>query len=227
MGIFDATVNHEVYMPIERIAVYIDGFNLYHALDALNAPALKWVNLRRLSDLLIARKNQKIVKVAYFSAYAHHFQNTPFEGRLRRHRAYVAALKAKNVYVRLGNFAKRSLDYKAKGFKASWTRREEKQTDVAIGVQVMRDAYCDVFDAAYIVSCDTDLVPVFEMGTATFPQKRFVTVAPPGRAHHQKLLDIATDHLVIKRSQIEKALFGPRVISGGKVVAIRPPSYRP
>ena len=214
-------------MPIERVAVYIDGFNLYHALDALNAPPLKWLNLRRLSTLLIRRKTQRIVKVAYFSAHAHHFQNTPHEGHLRRHRAYVAALEAKGVQVRLGNFAKRNLDYKAKGFKATWVRREEKQTDVAIGVHVMRDAYRDEFDTAFIVSCDTDLVPVFEMGAAEFPQKRFVSVAPPGRAHHQKLLDIASDHLVIKRSQVEKALFGARIISGGQVVAVRPPSYRP
>src|SRR5204862_134630 len=105
----------------------------------------------------IASKSQRIVKVAYFSAFAHHFQNTPYEPRLRRHRAYVAALKAKGVHVRLGNFAKRSLDYKGKGFKACWVRREEKQTDVAIGVQVMRDAYSDLFDAAYILSCDTDM----------------------------------------------------------------------
>lgn len=28
------------------VIVYIDGFNLYHAIDRLNEPSLKWLDLR-------------------------------------------------------------------------------------------------------------------------------------------------------------------------------------
>jgi hypothetical protein len=36
-----------------RSTVYIDGFNLYHSIDDLGEPHLKWVNLYGLSKLLL------------------------------------------------------------------------------------------------------------------------------------------------------------------------------
>ena len=52
-----------------RTIVYIDGFNLYHALDDLREPALKWVNLWSLSEKLL-RPDDSLVAVKYFTAYA-------------------------------------------------------------------------------------------------------------------------------------------------------------
>eukprot|EP00803_Ostreobium_quekettii_P007527 evm.model.scf_5383.1 EVM.evm.TU.scf_5383.1 scf_5383:153-1522(-) len=214
-------------MSRERVAFYIDGFNMYHAIHDLNAPHLKWVNLRKLSELLIHRKSQQIVRVAYFSAIAHYFQNTEHEGRIRRHEAYIHALKAKGVECILGNFAKRDHYYRGAGFLARWRRREEKQTDVAIGVEIMRDAFRDIFDRALIVSLDTDMLPVFRVVKSEFPNKKLISVAPPSRAHHRTLLNASDDHLTIRRSQIEKALFGKRVAHHGRVVAYRPKEYNP
>jgi uncharacterized LabA/DUF88 family protein len=214
-------------MPKERVAVYFDGFNMYHAIADLNEPFLKWLNLQRLSQLLIQRKSQQLVKVAYFSAIATYFQNTEHEGRIRRHEAYIRALESKGVECHLGNFAKRDHHYKGKGFRARWQRREEKQTDVAIAVHVTSDAFNGVFDRALIVSLDTDMLPIFRVLRPQFPEKIFVTVAPPSRAHHRDLLALANDHMVIKRSQLEKSLFGPRVMRNGVIVAYRPSSYAP
>ena len=33
-----------------KVAVYIDGFNFYHAVAALNRPEIKWLNLRKLAE---------------------------------------------------------------------------------------------------------------------------------------------------------------------------------
>ena len=55
---------------------YIDGFNLYHSIDELGRPELKWLNLWSLAESLI-RKNEELVEVNYFSAY------TP--GRIANH----------------------------------------------------------------------------------------------------------------------------------------------
>ncbi|MDP8996532.1 MAG: NYN domain-containing protein [Pseudomonadota bacterium] len=211
----------------ERVAVYFDGFNLYHAISDLKAPYLKWVNLQRLSQLLIMKNSQELVKVAYFSAKATFFQNTPHESKIRRHEAYIRALEAKGVECHLGNFAKRDLFYNGKGYKAKWQRREEKQTDVAIAVHVTRDACFDVYDRALIVSCDTDMLPLFRVIKKDFAQKILITVAPPNRTHHRDLLNLADDHLVIKRSQVERALFGAKIVSNGKTVSYRPNSYKP
>ncbi len=42
-------------MP-RRTLTYIDGFNLYHATDDLKEPALKWVDLWKLSETLMRWK---------------------------------------------------------------------------------------------------------------------------------------------------------------------------
>lgn len=215
-------------MPKERVAVYFDGFNLYHGLSDLKADHLKWVNLWKLSELLISRNTQRLVKVAYFSAFAEHFKNTPQEPSLHRHKAYVAALEAKDVQFVPGNFANRKWNFSGgPRYRATWKRREEKQTDVAIGVNVIRDAFKDEFDIAMIVSADADMQPVFRMMRLEFPNKTCITVAPPNRPHHQSLIELADDVRTIRRSQVEKALFGPVVRRGLKVVARRPAAYRP
>lgn len=212
---------------IERVAVYIDGFNLYHAIHDLKQPHLKWVNLARLARLLIKAKSQRIVFVKYFSAFANHFAATPNMYKLKRHRLYVEALKAKGVQCHMGNFAKRDRRYKGPGYKATWTRYEEKQTDVGIGVHLVNDAHRDRFDRALVVGVDTDLIPAFEVMRAEFPNKPIVCVAPPQRAHHRDLQRVAHSVEVIKASQIEKALFGSRVTIRGATVATRPTAYRP
>ena len=33
-----------------RVTVYVDGFNLYHAIEALADPILKWTDLRSLAQ---------------------------------------------------------------------------------------------------------------------------------------------------------------------------------
>jgi uncharacterized LabA/DUF88 family protein len=91
----------------------------------------------------------------------------------------------------------------------------------------MRDAFKDVFDVAMIVSADSDMQPIFRMMRAEFPNKRTVTVAPPHREHHQSLILLADEVRTIRRSQIEKALFGRVVRKGLAVVARRPAAYRP
>lgn len=215
-------------MAKERVALYVDGFNLYHALAGLEANHLKWVNLWKLGQLLIKPKSQTLVSVCYFSAFADHLKGTEKEASIHRHRAYIAALEAKGVEFIEGNFARRKWHYSGgPRYRATWKKHEEKQTDVAIGVRVMTDAFRDRFDTALIVSNDTDMLPLFRAMAAEFPLKSALTISTPERAHHQTLINAASGHGRIKRSQVEKALFGARVVKDGVVVARRPAAYAP
>ncbi len=54
---------------MRRVYVYVDGFNLYHAIDDLGDDSLKWLDLWSLSESLIAQ-NETLYAVKYFSAYA-------------------------------------------------------------------------------------------------------------------------------------------------------------
>ncbi len=202
---------------------------MYHALNDLKRPALKWLNLKRLAELLISKQTQSLVKVCFFSATPDHFQNTASVDKLLRHRAYKAALEAKGVECIMGDFAERTRTYKdpTRNFRASWGGHEEKQTDVAIALNVLSDAYQDVYDRALIVCVDTDQLPTYKMVKSLFPQKHLVCVAPPHRAHHRDLQAAAHSIASIKVSQVEKALFGREVRKGGAVVAKRPSAYQP
>lgn len=215
-------------MPKQRVALYVDGFNLYHALADLGSDHLKWLNLWKLGQLLIKSKTQELVSVCYFSAYADHLKGTEKEGSIHRHKAYIAALEAKGVEFIEGNFARRKWYYSGgPRYRATWKRHEEKQTDVAIGVRVITDAFQDKFDLALIVSNDTDMLPLFKTMAAQFPEKPALTISTPERAHHQTLINEASAHGRIRRSQVEKALFGARVVKNGVTVARRPPAYAP
>ena len=54
---------------MDRVNFYIDGFNIYHAIDRLNNNKLKWINYYDLCKSLL-KNNESINKVYYFSAYA-------------------------------------------------------------------------------------------------------------------------------------------------------------
>ena len=136
-------------MPRRRVSVYIDGFNLYHAIDALNENHLKWLDLWKLSETLV-RPGEVVTCVKYFSVYA------PWrEDIYRRHQTYVAALKARNVQFVEGKF--KSKPVRCRRCQLPYTTHEEKETDVNIGVHLMADALKGRFDRALVVSADTDL----------------------------------------------------------------------
>ena len=214
-------------MPRERVAVYIDGFNLYHGLKDLKLPHLKWLNVCKLAKLLIKQRDQEICAVNYFSAYANHYGGTKKFGVVLRHRAYIAALEAKGVRCHLGNFARRDMHFSVGHYKARWRKHEEKQTDVGIAVHLINDAHLDRFDRALVVSVDTDMIPAFGIMRAQFPHKAITCVAPPKRGHHRDIQETGVDLAVIKQSQVEKALFGECVQKAGVIVARRPAEYRP
>lgn len=52
-----------------RAALYIDGFNLYHAIDDLKEPFLKWVNYWKIGETIIPSKSQRLVAVTYCTAF--------------------------------------------------------------------------------------------------------------------------------------------------------------
>lgn len=202
-----------------RVALYIDGFNLYHAIDDLKDNKLKWLNLSTLGKSL-CRPGESLVKTQFFTTILDWDLN-----KKRRHEAYVAALEAKGVIVTHGNF-KRSKRH------CHWNNtdcffREEKQTDVAIALGVLSDAYEDLFDRAILLTADTDQIPTIKRLQERFPQKSLSWVAPPGRMQQAREIGL----LVADRSELTagqlKTCRLPKVISdeAGDVLVRMPSEY--
>lgn len=82
-----------------RLTAFIDGFNLYHAIDATGRHHLKWLDLRKLCREFAPSPGQQLTTVYYFSAYA-----TWRPDAYARHRSFVAALEATSVVPVMGVF---------------------------------------------------------------------------------------------------------------------------
>ena len=208
---------------VDRVAAFIDGFNLYHSIHDLQHNHLKWVNLWKLSECFVKKNSQNLIDVYYFSAYADWMPD-----KTLRHRAYVKALISAGVTPVMASFKKK--DRKCRECGHMWKGHEEKETDVNIAVAMLNGAHHNEYDHAYLVSRDSDLTPVVRTLRTEPLAKRVTVIAPPKRGHSSKLLQIDPPPLKskIRISQLERCLFPSTVTdAGGNFVVRRPPTYDP
>jgi len=207
-----------------RVSAFVDGFNLYHAVDALGQPHLKWLNLRTLCEQFAPRPQFDITGIYYFSAFA-----TWLPDKYRRHREYVKALKAVGVTPIMGKFKPRDRECLKCGHQ--WQHHEEKQTDVNIALYLLLGAARDWYDRALLVTADSDLVPAIQMVRQEFPNKRVQIIAPVGRKPCAELFNAAGGNECghyMERSHIEQSLFGAAILDSSRaVIAHRPCEYEP
>ena len=200
-------------MAARRVSVYIDGFNLYHALDDLGENHLKWLDLWAVSETLV-RKNEVVTAVKYFSAYA-----TWMQSSYRRHQRYVAALQSRGVEFIEGRFKEKPMQCKSCGVR--YKAHEEKETDVNIGVHLMADGLQDRFDRALVISADTDLNEAVTLTRAEAAGKKIDIVAPPKRKGRNS---IALFEMTVGR--VRSSLLPAELEADGKKIT-RPTEYDP
>ena len=205
------------------MAVFIDGFNLYHAINDLGQDHLKWVDLWKLSEVFVDPTAQKLSAVYYFSAYA-----TWLSGPLDRHQRYVRALKARGVTTVMGYF-KEKVRF-CKQCRKDSPSHEEKESDVNAALWMLDQAYQGTYDRALLISNDSDLVPPIRLLHKRFPKLPVKVIVPPGRRHSKQLANIVGKKRLqsIKVLHIERSLLPEQVTDEeGNTIAIRPTSYAP
>ena len=192
---------------------YIDGFNLYHSILPFNDNRLKWLNLRSLCEKFL-QSGDALNDVYFFSAYLTHNQE-----KFSRHINYVKALKSANVIPVMGKFKKKFPNCKNCG--ANYLSYEEKQSDINIAITLLKDAFLDKFDKAFLVTADTDLVSTIKMIKGLFPQKRIILLIPPKRRKYAtELIQTANASLEIKKSHISNSLFEDEIKFNGETIKI-------
>lgn len=207
-----------------RVQTFIDGFNLYHAIASIGQPHLKWVDLRRLVSVFLDPAQHELREVFYFSAFA-----TWLPAQYARHQLYVEALKAAGCSPVMGQFKAKNRECRSCG--AKWVGHEEKETDVNIALWLLREAYKDNFDEAFIISRDSDLTPAVRMVATEFPHKSIKIISPPNAGHSKEMAQIVGKKKLasIKTIHLERALLPHTVVSPdtGLVLATRPQQYDP
>lgn len=233
-----------------RAGLYVDGLNLYHGLDDLiksravpQPHHLKWVSLRELGEQIIAIDQKlngvsgKLEVVHYFSAWSKHLNRFRSPGEpttFGKQQIYVRALNATKTTTHMANFTAQSKECRAPRGNGAicghrWVRHEEKQSDVGLAVQMMEDALTGSIDTFYMLSGDTDLIPVLRSFRRLFSgsNKRLVCVAPPGRATPTEMQLLVDDQITLKERNIANCLLPASLIAldGSKIR--RPKDYDP
>lgn len=176
---------------MQRVSCYIDGFNLYHAIDELNYARggslahFKWLCLKSLMATFTDKSQHEITAVKYFSAI-----QTWMPSKAARHKEYVAALQATGVEIHMGAFKEKQKHCRL--CRGTFKGHEEKESDVNFATHLVADAHDDLFDIAYVVTRDSDLAGPLRHIRARFPLKKIRVIAPEWRRHSKELVAIAT-----------------------------------
>lgn len=204
---------------MSKTACYVDGFNLYHAIESIGVAHLKWLNLKALADTFL-RPEDTLESVVYFSSYM-----VWDKIKYQRHKAYVTALKSVGVIAVMSKFL--TSDKHCRKYERYCSFIEEKQTDVAFSARVISDVLARGIERVILITADSDQVPTVAAVRGLSPDTSVLIACPPGRASIAKELSfIAHDSREISRGRIEKCLF-PRTVRNAKgtVVAVCPAAY--
>jgi len=209
---------------VNRTSFLIDGFNLYHSLKnasydlGLNAAGTKWLNIRSMCESYLPAigGNSQVEELFYYSAFATH-RNFLDPGVLGRQRAYIDCLKATGLTVEMFRFKKRKM--LCPNCISSFNRREEKQTDVAIGAKLLEILFLNKCDTVMVVSGDTDVIPAVKTAQLLFPLKQ-VGFLLPYRRQNRELADLAPRlHFAIRKETYTRHQFSdPVALPSGRTI---------
>jgi len=105
----------------------------------------------------------------------------------------------------------------------TYTTHHEKMTDVNLSVELMKVAFQNSFDLALLISADSDLVSPVRTVQQLFPQKKVITIFPPGR-FSSALKSVSSGILRIGHVELSKSMFPDQVIKNG-IILQRPVSW--
>lgn len=201
----------------QRVIAYIDGFNLYFGLRAAGWKRFYWLNLQTLVRNLL-KPDQELVFTKYFTSRVSYPPD-----KERRQSTFLEALETLNEFrIHYGHYQTNPQRCRKCGNKVMIP--SEKMTDVNIAVEILSDAYQDLFDVALLVSADSDLTaPVLAIKNL-FPDKRIVVAFPPQR-HSAQLQRLAHGSLQIGRATVAKSLFPNKVPKADGFILQKPAEW--
>ena len=139
-----------------RVAVYVDGFNLYYR--GLKGTAFKWLDLNALADHFL-RDDEELVAIKYFTADVS--LRSGDASAPARQETYLRALRTiPCLSIYKGRFLPKTkirplVDDPERFVEVHDT--EEKGSDINLAAHLINDAHLGLFDTALVISQDTDL----------------------------------------------------------------------
>jgi len=126
----------------ERVVIFIDGSNIFHAIRALNIK----IDYSKLVNLLADGKY--LIRAYYYSAMPRVEdveKDTPEWDSLMRQRKFISELKNMGIKPRMANLRKLAT--------GEWL---EKEVDIMLATDMLALAFRNAYDTAVLVSGDSD-----------------------------------------------------------------------
>jgi len=144
---------------------------------------------------------------------------------VKRHELYIKALKTTGVETYLGYFKKVYKNVQInKRLQIQLATHEEKQTDVNIGIEMIRSGYKDEFDIALLISGDTDFHPIVRMLKTEFKNKK-IWVVVPNKAIVKPLDKIADRCSTINEKHLADSQFPEKITLGSGREITKPSTW--
>lgn len=211
------------YTIVMRINVYVDSFNLYYG--CLKGTAFKWLDVPQMCRLALPGYDIQRVRV-----FAARVKPTPSDPSMHtRQAAYFSALESlPEVSLRLGHFLQSRVRMGTVNPPPAtievW-KTEEKGSDVNLAMYLLLDAFDGDFEAAVVVSNDSDLAGPVQAVRDRF--HRPVYVLHPlrsGRPRSIQLRHAATKTMDIKTSWLAASQLPPLIHTQHGTIH-KPPSW--
>lgn len=207
---------------MKTVNIYVDGLNLYNGLKSAGLRKYYWLNLEKLSCLLL-KPNQKLNKIKYFTSVVYPNEHTDHTGlnKHTRQSRYLKALRTlESLEIILGRHQKNII--KCNSCQHTPSKYNEKMTDVKIAVELLKDAFNKSCDTQILITGDTDLIPATE-AVYNLSQTRLIIFAPPYR-RNDSLKKYCHFYGKLFKNYFQKSQF-PNIVVNSEDYEVSKPAY--
>ncbi len=157
----------------KRVNIYIDGFNFYYGLKNKWKRKYYWLDVVPFFQEFMTEK-QELQYVYYFTAVP---KNNI--GKKDRQDLFFSANKQNPKFKLIfGKYIPKKISDRNGRYFHTF---EEKQTDVNIAVEIIRNVVFNKCDTSIIVSADSDLLPAIHFVREFDPSHKIFVYFPPNR----------------------------------------------
>lgn len=200
----------------ERVMGYIDGFNLYRGVEQAGWKRYLWHDPALLLENLL-KPWQNLAGVKYFTA-----RLSGSGAKWQHQKVLLEALETRErCSLHFGRFQEGS--HLCPHCGCSTPASKEKMTDVSIAVEILGDAFQDLYDTAILISGDGDLVPAVRK-VLDCSGKRIVVAFPPRRAS-DFLRAACSAHLMIGRGKLAASQLPDSIEKPDGTILTRPAEW--
>jgi hypothetical protein len=211
--------------PSLKTIFYVDGFNFYYR--ALKDSPYKWLDVSKLFQTILPRNT--IHKIRYFTSPVSGTADDPLKPV--RQELYFRALRTiPNIEIKKGEFhtnevrraISRPLRGLPRGTMVDVVDTKEKGADVMLATMLTRDACHGEFEAAVVLTNDSDQLLPIQTVRDHFGYP--IGVLDPSSERSTSLPKAATFYRQIRQSHLKVSLF-PNSITDAKGTFTKPPAW--